>query len=387
MSIIISDTAIKFTGVEPEINSINLDGEVINFDTEFDYISELTSVNVSLTGGSDLELLNQDTVTANIQPDLNTVNTANPGQYVLTYNYTDSDGDSADSKQLTVTVVDVTAPVLTVSGSQTTNIILGQTVPTFTASALDNTTGDITNDIVVTGSVDNSTVGNYTYTYNVSDIYGNAATTVTRTINVIDTTAPEISLEPIQLFYNVSKGDSFTLPVATFTDNYDSTRTLTPSSNDVDTSAAGVYTVTYSATDDAGNSAASKTITVNVFDASVIAESVFTVDTPHVVAYSGTDNIINIKLLTENTLLDRVDGFLDFSKNNIKRIDIVSDDGMISSTSDFVNIENETLKVKFGKLPGAGRNEIKIIAVLLNDYEIMLAAPNLSANIVLDLHE
>jgi hypothetical protein len=39
---------------------------------------------------------------------------------------------------------------------------------------------------VVTGSVDTNTVGTYTISYDVTDTNGNVATTVTRTINVVD---------------------------------------------------------------------------------------------------------------------------------------------------------------------------------------------------------
>ena len=48
----------------------------------------------------------------------------------------------------------------------------------------DNIDGNITSSIVETGSVNSSVVGSYTITYNVSDFAGNAATAVTRTINV-----------------------------------------------------------------------------------------------------------------------------------------------------------------------------------------------------------
>ena len=62
------------------------------------------------------------------------------------------------------------------------------------ATALDAGDGDLTSSIVVSGSVDTSTIGTYTLTYNVSDTSGNAAVPVTRTVNVVDTTAPVITL-------------------------------------------------------------------------------------------------------------------------------------------------------------------------------------------------
>ena len=52
------------------------------------------------------------------------------------------------------------------------------------ASAIDNVDGDLTNGILITGSVDSNTAGTYTISYDVSDSSGNAANTVSRTIVV-----------------------------------------------------------------------------------------------------------------------------------------------------------------------------------------------------------
>ena len=61
------------------------------------------------------------------------------------------------------------------------------------ATATDNIDGNLTSSIVVTGSVNTSTVGTYTLNYNVSDAAGNAATQVSRTVNVnADTQAPSV---------------------------------------------------------------------------------------------------------------------------------------------------------------------------------------------------
>ena len=82
-------------------------------------------------------------------------------------------------------VTDTTAPVITVDGAASTTISIGQAAPTFTATASDDTDGDITANIVVGGdTVDPNTVGTYTITYDVSDAALNAATQVTRTVIV-----------------------------------------------------------------------------------------------------------------------------------------------------------------------------------------------------------
>ncbi|NDB95355.1 MAG: DUF5011 domain-containing protein [Verrucomicrobia bacterium] len=77
-----------------------------------------------------------------------------------------------------------------------------------------------------------------------------------------DIEAPVITLigaDPLEIY----KGATFTDPGATVTDNKDSTRTVTGSGT-VDTSAVGIYTLTYTATDVAGNLALPVTRTVNV---------------------------------------------------------------------------------------------------------------------------
>ncbi|WP_299159801.1 reprolysin-like metallopeptidase [uncultured Tenacibaculum sp.] len=79
---------------------------------------------------------------------------------------------------------DTVAPVLTLLGNSVENINVGGAYTDAGATANDNVDGDITSNIVVTGSVNANTQGTYTLTYNVSDAAGNAATPVTRTVNV-----------------------------------------------------------------------------------------------------------------------------------------------------------------------------------------------------------
>ena len=59
------------------------------------------------------------------------------------------------------------------------------------ASATDNVDGDITAKIVVTGEVNSSVAGTYTLTYNVSDAAGNAAQSVSRTVEVEKSTVTQ----------------------------------------------------------------------------------------------------------------------------------------------------------------------------------------------------
>ena len=74
--------------------------------------------------------------------------------------------------------------MITLTGSSTININVGDTWTEPGATASDNVDGNITSSISISGSVDTSTAGTYTISYNVSDAAGNAATEVQRTVIV-----------------------------------------------------------------------------------------------------------------------------------------------------------------------------------------------------------
>lgn len=79
---------------------------------------------------------------------------------------------------------DTTAPVITLLGTATVNINVGDAYTDAGATATDNIDGDITANIVTSGSVNTALEGTYTITYNVSDAAGNAAIEVVRTVIV-----------------------------------------------------------------------------------------------------------------------------------------------------------------------------------------------------------
>ena len=80
---------------------------------------------------------------------------------------------------------DETVPVITLIGSATESVAVGATYTDAGATALDDTDGDISGSIVTINNVDVNSVGSYTVTYNVSDVSGNNATEVVRTVTVI----------------------------------------------------------------------------------------------------------------------------------------------------------------------------------------------------------
>ena len=70
------------------------------------------------------------------------------------------------------------------TGSSTITLTVGDTFADPRATATDDGDGNITSSISISGSVDTSTAGTYTLSYNVSDAAGNAATVVQRTVIV-----------------------------------------------------------------------------------------------------------------------------------------------------------------------------------------------------------
>ena len=143
---------------------------------------------------------------------------------------------------------DTELPIVTLLGEPEVIIEVGNAYMDPGATAYDEFEGRL--DPVRTGTVDTDTTGIYMYTYTATDAAGNVGT-ATRQIVVLDTTAPEITLNGNSTV-TISVGDSYTDAGATAIDNYDGA--LTPEmSGSVNTSTAGTYTITWTATDAAGN--------------------------------------------------------------------------------------------------------------------------------------
>jgi len=90
---------------------------------------------------------------------------------------------TSSNDSVTITLPDITAPVITLLGDNPVNLYVGDSYTDAGATALDDVDGDLTSSIVKGGTfVDTSTAGTYTITYNVSDTAGNPAAQVVRTI-------------------------------------------------------------------------------------------------------------------------------------------------------------------------------------------------------------
>ena len=197
-----------------------------------------------------------------------TVNTNVVDSYTVTYNVTDAAGNVADQVTRTVNVVDTTKPVITLLGDNPQVIEVGTPYSELNATASDNLDGNISGNIVIDATnVDTNVVDSYTVTYNVTDANNNDAIEVTRTVNVVDTTKPVISLIG-DATVSIEVGSSYVDLGVTVSDNYDSniTASLVTDLTDVNINIVDSYTVTYNVTDANGNVADEVTRTVNVVD-------------------------------------------------------------------------------------------------------------------------
>jgi len=93
--------------------------------------------------------------------------------------------DALSRMGVTPPPTDTTAPIITLTGSASTSVTVNTVYTDAGAAASDTTDGNISANIVVTGTVATSTVGTYILRYNVNDAAGNPAVEVTRTVNVI----------------------------------------------------------------------------------------------------------------------------------------------------------------------------------------------------------
>lgn len=164
-------------------------------------VSDLTAPVITLTGSSNLDLNVGGTYTElgatavdNIDGDVtssisisNNVDVNTPGTYQVTYNVSDAAGNTATQVVRTVEVLDVTPPVITITGSSTLSLDVGDTYIELGATATDDTDGDLTSNISIINNVDVNIAGTYSVTYTVSDAAGNEASETRQVVVTIPT--------------------------------------------------------------------------------------------------------------------------------------------------------------------------------------------------------
>lgn len=168
--------------------------------------------------------------------------------------------------------IDKEAPVITLLGDVEMKLNIGQNFVDPGVTATDNLDGDLTASVVVTGSVDINTFGTYALIYQVSDRFGNLCE-IQRNVTVGDFAAPIITLHGDSRIY-VKVGEAYVDPGYAVSDNVDGDLTSKITiSGGVDTSKMGRNTLTYTATDAAGNTSTA-TRSVYVYEKQAIANPV-----------------------------------------------------------------------------------------------------------------
>jgi DNA/RNA endonuclease G (NUC1) len=148
---------------------------------------------------------------------------------------------------------DTTAPIVTILGDNPLTLPVGATFSDPGATALDAVDGAVAVD--VSGSVNTAVPGEYIITYSATDVANNTAT-ANRTIIVVDVTAPIIAVAGDNPLY-LPVGATYVEPGLSAFDAIDGSVAV-QTSGTVNTGTRGTYTLTYTATDDAGNTATAK---------------------------------------------------------------------------------------------------------------------------------
>ena len=208
-------------------------------------------------------------LTAKVELEKNDVDTTKPGKYEVTYKVTDNQG-ATRRKTIIVTVnpkmeVLNEAPVIHATDK---TITVGDTFdPMDGVTATDAEDGNLTAKIEVKkNDVDTTTPGKYEVTYKVTDNQGASFTkSITVTVNPkmeVLNAVPTIDAAD----KTITVGDTFDPKdgvTATDAEDGDLTAKIIVEKNDVDTTKAGKYEVTYKVTDRQG-ATRTKTITVTV---------------------------------------------------------------------------------------------------------------------------
>ncbi len=196
----------------------------------------------------------------------------------------------------TVTITDTTPPIVTPPA----NITMEATGPT-TAVVLGTATATDIVDGTLTATPDNTgpfTVGVHTITWSATDHAGNTGT-ATQTVTITNTTPPVITPPANITMEATGPTTAVVLGTATATDLVDGTLTATP--DNTGPFAVGVHTITWSATDQAGNTGtATQTVTITDTVAPVITPPVdMTVEATGALSF-----ILDLGIATVTDLVD-----------------------------------------------------------------------------------
>jgi len=180
---IVNCSAIDFSG-----NVISASFNVTVVDTTSPVISAPANISIEATGNLTIVLLGSPVVSDAVDLSPVVVNDS-PASFpvgVTFVNWTATDiyNNSANASQK-VEIVDTTAPIISLLGSNPVQIALNSVYVDDGATAVDIVNGNLTGSILVSGTVNTNTAGTYLVTYNVNDTAGNSAVAVYRTVYVV----------------------------------------------------------------------------------------------------------------------------------------------------------------------------------------------------------
>ena len=265
-------------------------------DVTVEATGEFTSVDLGLANASDL-------VDGALTPSADDSGPFLVGVTIVTWSATDAAGITGTATQ-TVTVTDTTVPTVT----PPVNITVEATGPTTpvslgTASATDLVDGPLTPAADNTGPFP---LGTTVVTWSATDSAGNTGT-ATQTVTVTDTTAPAVTPPANITVAATGPTTPVSLGSASASDVVDGS--LTPAADSTGPFPVGVTTVTWNATDNAGNTgSATQTVTVN-------DTTPPTVTPPADVTVPSTGTLTDVDLGTASAS-DLVDGALTPTADN-----------------------------------------------------------------------
>ena len=206
--------------------------------------------------------------------DSSAINLTTAGTYTVTYTATDVSGNIGTNTRSVIVTRDITSPLITLNTPSYNNVNLiynnltgysqtytehgatsngGEAITTtFTRRPISGGT------VVSVNSVNTSVQGIYVITYTATSVSGNIGTN-TRTVTVTqDIVAPLITLtnpseNPVRLTYNSAVSPTYSEPYVEYGATADSGETVVIDNSAVNITTEGTYTVTYTATDTAGN--------------------------------------------------------------------------------------------------------------------------------------
>lgn len=183
------------------------------------------------------------------------------GSHTITLTVTDTGGGS-DSDDVVINIVDTTPPVINITGANPMTVECHTSFSDPGATATDGCTGSV--PVTSSGSVNVNLPGSYTITYSATD--GTHPVMVSRTVNVVDTTAPVIGC-PANIVVTLPPNSMATsmavsYPAVTATDSCSSSVTVNSSPASGSNFPVGTTTVNASASDGTNTSTCSFTVTV-----------------------------------------------------------------------------------------------------------------------------